>query len=63
MDERFQIGLDSLCRTHRGVLNAAIDKSKHLIMSMFKTVQGALDMKKVISAGPFMYFIIQEVNI
>ena len=30
---------------------------------MFRHVQNALDMRQVISAGPFLYFVIQEVSI
>lgn len=30
--------------------------------TLFKTVQSALDMKQIIIAGPFIYYIIQEVR-
>lgn len=29
--------------------------------TLFRTVQSALDMKHVISAGPFIYYVVQEV--
>ncbi|KAF5301095.1 hypothetical protein FQA39_LY10914 [Lamprigera yunnana] len=59
-EERFQIALDCLSRSHKNLLNAAIEKGKGVMLSLFKTVQAALDMKRIISAGPFVYYIVQE---
>lgn len=60
MEELFQSALDCLSRSHRYILNGAIEKAKGITISLFKTIQAALDMKKIISAGPFIYYIVQE---
>ncbi|KAK4878289.1 hypothetical protein RN001_010795 [Aquatica leii] len=59
-EECFQTALDCLSRSHKNLLNAAIEKAKGITVSLFKTVQAALDMKRIISAGPFIYYIVQE---
>lgn len=50
-------------RTRKELVDDGIEKSKKFLVCMFKHVQNALDMKQVISAGPFFYFVIQEVFI
>lgn len=52
--------LDALSRTKKELLDDGIEKSKKFLVCMFKHVQSALDMRQVISAGPFFYFVIQE---
>lgn len=58
--ELFNLALDCLSRTKRNILNNAIDRAKDISKTIFKAVQSALDMKQIITAGPFVYFIIQE---
>lgn len=58
----FNLALDCLSRTKSEVLNNAIDRAKVISKTLFKTVQSALDMKQIITAGPFVYYIIQEVG-
>ncbi|XP_018329160.1 cell division control protein 45 homolog [Agrilus planipennis] len=58
--ECFHLALDCLSRTKKEVLHSALERAKNIITTLFKTVQNALDMKRVISAGPFLYYIIQE---
>ncbi|KAJ8984145.1 hypothetical protein NQ317_017796 [Molorchus minor] len=53
-DELFNLALDCLSRTKKE--NEPSLSRRHC----FKTVQSALDMKQIISAGPFVYYIIQE---
>uniref|UniRef100_A0A6P7FIP6 Cell division control protein 45 homolog isoform X2 n=1 Tax=Diabrotica virgifera virgifera TaxID=50390 RepID=A0A6P7FIP6_DIAVI len=59
-EELFNLTLDCLSRTKREILSSAIDRAKDISKTIFKTVQSALDMKQIITAGPFVYFIIQE---
>ncbi|XP_050315859.1 cell division control protein 45 homolog [Anthonomus grandis grandis] len=59
-EELFNLALDCLSRTKMDVVNSAIERSKIIVKSLFKTVQGALDMKQIITAGPFVYYVIQE---
>jgi hypothetical protein len=42
-------------------LEEGIEKAKRMLICIFKQVQAALDMHQVISAGPFVYLILQEV--
>lgn len=42
--------------------NNALERAKVVVKALFKTVQSALDMKQIINAGPFVYYIIQEVK-
>lgn len=53
--------LDCLSRTKKEVTDNAIEQAKVVMKTLFKTVQSALDMKQIIMAGPFIYYIIQEV--
>lgn len=62
-EECFHATLDCLSRTKRNVLSSAIERAKTITTTLFKTVQSALDMKHIISAGPFVYYIVQEVSI
>lgn len=62
MEDCFHIAMDCLSRTKKPVLLSAIEKAKALAVTTFKTVQSALDMRQVIMAGPFVYYIIPEVS-
>ncbi|CAG9862231.1 unnamed protein product [Phyllotreta striolata] len=59
-EELFNLAMDCLARKKRDILNIAIEKAKDISKALFKTVQSALDMKQIITAGPFIYFIVQE---
>ncbi|KAL1502492.1 hypothetical protein ABEB36_007627 [Hypothenemus hampei] len=59
-DELFNLALDCLSRKKPDVINNAIERAKIIVRTLFKTVQSALDMKQIITAGPFVYYIIQE---
>lgn len=37
-----------------------MDRAKVIATTIFKIVQSALDMKRIVSAGPFIYYIVQE---
>nr|CAD7415886.1 unnamed protein product [Timema cristinae] len=58
--ERFMIAMDCLSRQKKGMLDDGIDKAKLVLICIFKQVQNLLDMKQVVSAGPFVYVILQE---
>ncbi|XP_018560967.1 cell division control protein 45 homolog [Anoplophora glabripennis] len=59
-DELFNLALDCLSRNKKEVIDNAIERAKLIMKTLFKTVQSALDMKQIIIAGPFIYYIIQE---
>nr|CAI5862770.1 unnamed protein product [Callosobruchus analis] len=59
-EELFNLALDCLSRSKRDVLDSAIERAKIIVKTLFTTAQSALDLKQVISAGPFVYYIIQE---
>ncbi|CAH1118663.1 unnamed protein product [Phaedon cochleariae] len=59
-EELFNLALDCLSRSKKEVLDGAIERAKVIAKTLFKTVQSALDMKQIINAGPFVYYIIQE---
>lgn len=61
-EELFNLALDCLSRSKSEVTNNALERAKVVVKALFKTVQSALDMKQIINAGPFVYYIIQEVN-
>lgn len=61
-EELFNLALDCLSRSKPEVTNNALERAKVVVKALFKTVQSALDMKQIINAGPFVYYIIQEVN-
>lgn len=39
-----------------------MERAKIITRTIFKTVQAAVDMKQIITAGNFVYYIIQEVR-
>ncbi|KDR16293.1 cell division control protein 45 homolog [Zootermopsis nevadensis] len=56
----FVDALDCLSRQKKDLLEDGIEKAKRMLMCIFKQVQAALDMHQVISAGPFVYLVLQE---
>ncbi|XP_034235913.1 cell division control protein 45 homolog [Thrips palmi] len=56
----FVEAMDALSKSKKHLLEDGIEKAKQMLISIFKMVQSALDMQMVVSAGPFLYFIIQE---
>ncbi|XP_047097509.1 cell division control protein 45 homolog [Schistocerca piceifrons] len=59
----FMDALDCLSRNKRDVLEDGIEKAKKLLMCIFRHVQSMLEMRLVISAGPFLYMVLQEGSI
>ncbi|XP_017780562.1 PREDICTED: cell division control protein 45 homolog [Nicrophorus vespilloides] len=59
-EECFHSSLECLSRSKSNLLYAGIDRAKTITVKLFKTVQSALDMKHIVSAGPFVYYIVQE---
>ncbi|CAG9770153.1 unnamed protein product [Ceutorhynchus assimilis] len=59
-EELFNQALDCLSRTKIDVINNALERAKIIVQSLFKTVQSALDRKQIITAGSFVYYVIQE---
>ncbi|KAJ8889135.1 hypothetical protein PR048_008629 [Dryococelus australis] len=58
--ERFMAAMDCLSRTRKDILDEGIEQAKQLLVCIFKQVQNLLDMRQVISAGPFVYVVLQE---
>lgn len=56
----FMDALDCLSRNKKDFLDDGIEKAKGMLMCIFKTMQSLLEMRHVISAGPFVYFVLQE---
>jgi len=52
--------LDLLSRTNSTKLTDAIEKAKQQSVAIVKMAQNILDSKQILSAGPFLYSIIQE---
>lgn len=59
-EECFHSALDCLTFTNKSFIVTSIENAKTLTVSLFKLVQSAVDMKHIISAGPFVYYIIQD---
>ncbi|EFA05648.1 cell division control protein 45 homolog [Tribolium castaneum] len=59
-EECFNSALDCLTRNKKDVVQKAIERAKIITKTIFKTVQAAIDMKQIITAGNFVYYIIQE---
>lgn len=62
MGECFNEALDCLSRTNQQITDHAIERAKIVVKTLFKTVKSALDMKQIITAGPFVYYIIKDVS-
>ncbi|XP_058464632.1 cell division control protein 45 homolog [Malaya genurostris] len=56
----FLQSMDALSRNNKQILDDGIELCKTLISAIFKQVQSSLEMHAVYSAGPFLYFILQE---
>ncbi|KAG8237994.1 hypothetical protein J437_LFUL017714, partial [Ladona fulva] len=56
----FLDALDCLSRSQKEILIGGIEKAKKLLECIFKQVQSSLDMSQVLSAGPYLYLVIQE---
>lgn len=53
---------DSLSRTNKTILENGLELGKQLLSAVFKQVQSSLEMHQVHSAGPFLYYILEEEN-
>ncbi|XP_014247414.1 cell division control protein 45 homolog [Cimex lectularius] len=58
--ECFLLTLDSLSRYKHNIIDKGINSSKKLLTSVMRQVHTLLDMKQIFSAGPFLYFILEE---
>lgn len=58
----FLEALDSLSRQNKQILDAGIEQAKQFLCAVFKVVQTALQANQVHSAGPFLYFVLNEEN-
>lgn len=58
--ECFNLALQCLSRNKNEILYQGIERAKQVTQILFKTVQSALEMRQVVSAGPFFYYIIQD---
>lgn len=56
----FLQSMDALSRSNKEILDEGIEICKTLLSTIFKQVQSSLEMHAVYSAGPFLYFILQE---
>lgn len=59
----FLEALDGLSRSNKIILETGISKAKMLLDAIFRQVKTSLEMKQVLSAGPFLYLILQDENI
>ena len=58
--DKFLQALDVLQRVNTNAMEKGIESAKRQLQGMFTQIQTFLDMHQVISAGPFLYAIIQE---
>lgn len=58
----FLEALDSLSRTNKSMLDRGIEQAKQFLCAVFKLVQTSVQANQVRSAGPFLYFVLQEEN-
>lgn len=61
-EDCFSECLTSLSRSNKDMLNTGIDGAKNLLSTIFKQVQSSLEANHVKSAGPFLYYILNEEN-
>lgn len=59
----FLEALDCLSRNQKSLLESGIEKAKVLLSAIFKQVKTSLETGQIFSAGPFLYFILQDENI
>lgn len=62
-EQCFLEAFDSLNRLSKPLLETGINKAKQMLNVLVKQLQSCLDMHQVKSAGPFLYYILQEENI
>lgn len=58
----FLEAMDSLSRSNKTILENGLELGKQLLSAVFKQVQSSLEMHQVNSAGPFLYYILEEEN-
>lgn len=58
----FLEAMDSLSRTNKTTLDQGIESAKQLLTAIFKQVQNSLELHQIHSAGPFLYYILNEEN-
>lgn len=58
----FLLAGDCLSRTNNHILDDGIDQAKIFLCTTFRQVQTAIQANQVHSAGPFLYFILNEEN-
>ncbi|KAL5290219.1 CDC45 family protein [Megaselia abdita] len=61
-EDCFSECLASLTKSKKDALNTGIDSAKLLLSTIFKQVQSSIEANQVKSAGPFLYFILNEEN-
>ena len=59
-EQSFYEAADGLSRTNIGVLERGIDRGRDLLTLVMKQVQNFLDLRLVVSAGPFLYTVIRD---
>lgn len=62
-DRCFLNTMEALSRNSKTLLEDGVKRAKNLLATIFRQVQTCLDMHQVRSAGPFLYYIMQEENI
>lgn len=58
----FLEALDSLSRTNKTNLDSGIEQAKLYLVAVFKQVQISLQSHQIHSAGPFLYYVLNEEN-
>uniref|UniRef100_T1H2A2 Uncharacterized protein n=1 Tax=Megaselia scalaris TaxID=36166 RepID=T1H2A2_MEGSC len=61
-EDCFSECLASLSRSNKDMLNSGIEGAKTLLSTVFKQVQSSIEANHVKSAGPFLYYILNEEN-
>lgn len=62
-EQCFLEAMDSLSRPNKSLLDEGIEQAKLFVGAIFKQVQSSLESMHVSSAGPFLYFILNEENV
>lgn len=63
VEDCFHSVIECIPRLKEELLETGISRTKILTKTIFRMVQAAIDMKQVMNAGPFIYYIIQEGSI
>lgn len=56
----FADALDCLSRNRNKLFEDGLSRSKNLLICIYRQLQSLIDMKLIASAGPFLYFVLQE---